>query len=56
MTADGKRAVGLAPGAIVSVLVDPRARQNTLCSVAGRPLLRQEWRSAVVGQRYTRAC
>ncbi|MES9521998.1 TIR domain-containing protein [Streptomyces capoamus] len=56
VTADGRRAVRLAPGAVVSVTIDPRTWRNTLCSVAGRPLLRQEWRSAVTGHHYTRAC
>ncbi len=56
VTADGRRAVWLAPGTVVSVVVDPRTWRDTLCSVAGRPLLRQEWRSAVTDQHYTRAC
>ncbi|MBT2417780.1 TIR domain-containing protein [Streptomyces sp. ISL-22] len=56
LTADGKRAVGLAPGAIVTGVVDPRTWQSTLCSVVGRPLLGQEWHAVVPDQRYTPAC
>ncbi|MER6422833.1 toll/interleukin-1 receptor domain-containing protein [Streptomyces sp. NPDC001137] len=56
MTADGKRTVGQAPGTIVSALVDPQAWHNNLCSVVGRPLLRQEWSRFVPNQRYAPAC
>lgn len=56
VTADGKRTVGLAPGAIVSGLVDPLAWHSNLCSVVGRPLLRREWSRVVPNQRYTPAC
>ncbi|MFB7668721.1 toll/interleukin-1 receptor domain-containing protein [Kitasatospora sp. NPDC056138] len=56
LTADGTRAVAVADGVVYSVLVDPSAWKDSLCALAGRPLLRREWATAAPNRRYLPTC
>ncbi|MGW8375307.1 toll/interleukin-1 receptor domain-containing protein [Streptomyces sp. ODS28] len=56
MTPGAGRAVVAGRGEIVTLEMDPRRWQYSLCTLADRWLSRSEWRAAAPNQRYPTAC
>lgn len=56
LTSDGRYAVAVGPGGILTAVVDPAAWKDSLCSLADQRFPRSDWLSYAPDQRYLAVC